>query len=319
MNPATYLILHTRSEIRAAKARKRINSCHDDSIKFTRTMSNSRRTVLITGCSDGGLGAALALSFHHAGLHVYATARDPSKMTNVQKAGIETLSLDVLSQTSIDTCVAQIPHLDILVNNAGGGLIMSVSDLDISQAKNLFDLNVWAPVAITQAFLPLLLKSKGIVVNNTSVASTMGMPFQGTYSASKAAFAMFSDALRLEMQPFGVTVVDLKTGAVKSNFFENHKKRIGSSLPEDSIYAPAKAAAEYIMGGDKMSSTGMPSPLWADQVVKDIIKEKPSPKIWRGAQAFLSWLGTWLPFGMMDGEIKKAVGFDAVEKELRKH
>lgn len=281
-------------------------------------MSNSPRTVLITGCSDGGLGAALALSFHRAGLHVYATARDTSKMTNIKKAGIETLVLDVLSQTSIDTCVSKLPHLDILVNNAGGGLNMPLSDLDISQARNLFDLNVWAPIAVTQAFLPMLLKSRGMVVNNTSVSSTLGLPFQGTYCASKAAIAMFSDVLRLEMQPFGVTVIDLKTAAVRSNFFENHKKQVGSSLPEDSIYAPAKAAAERSMSGDMMSSMGMQSPVWADQVVKDLLKKKPSPKVWRGAQAMLSWLGTWLPFGMMDGTIKEMVGFDVIEKELRK-
>lgn len=281
-------------------------------------MSNSPRTVLITGCSDGGLGAALALSFHRAGLHVYATARDTSKMTNIKRAGIETLVLDVLSQTSIDTCVSKLPHLDILVNNAGGGLNMPLSDLDISQARNLFDLNVWAPIAVTQAFLPMLLKSRGMVVNNTSVSSTLGLPFQGTYCASKAAIAMFSDVLRLEMQPFGVTVIDLKTAAVRSNFFENHKKQVGSSLPEDSIYAPAKAAAERSMSGDMMRSMGMQSPVWADQVVKDLLKKKPSPKVWRGAQAMLSWLGTWLPFGMMDGTIKEMVGFDVIEKELRK-
>lgn len=281
-------------------------------------MSSSPRTVLITGCSDGGLGAALALSFHRAGLHVYATARDTSKMTNIKKAGIETLVLDVLSQTSINTCASKLPHLDILVNNAGGGLNMPLSDLDISQARNLFDLNVWAPIAVTQAFLPMLLKSRGMVVNNTSVSSTLGLPFQGTYCASKAAIAMFSDVLRLEMQPFGVTVIDLKTAAVRSNFFENHKKQVGSSLPEDSIYAPAKAAAEKSMSGDMMSSMGMQSPVWADQVVKDLLKKKPSPKVWRGAQAMLSWLGTWLPFGMMDGTIKEMVGFDVIEKELRK-
>ena len=239
-------------------------------------------------------------------------------MTSLKKAGIQTLSLDVLSQMSIHACVSKLPRLDILVNNAGGGLIMSISDLDIAQARNLFELNVWAPIAATQAFLPLLLKSTGMVVNNTSVSSRMGMPFQGTYSASKAALAMFSDALRLEMQPFGVTVVDLKTAAVQSNFFENHQKLIGSSLPEDSIYAPAKAAAERVLSGESMSGTGMPSPMWADQVVKDLLKNKPSPKIWRGSQAMLSWLGTWLPFGMLDAEIKKVVGFDLVEKELRK-
>lgn len=282
-------------------------------------MSNSPRSVLITGCSDGGLGAALALAFHQAGLRVYATARDTSKMANLKKAGIETLSLDVLSQTSIDTCVSKLPQLDILVNNAGGGLIMSVSDLDVVQARNLFDLNVWGPIAVTQALLPLLIKSKGLVVNNTSVASTMGLPFQGAYSASKAAIAMFSDALRLEMQPFGVTVCDLKTGAVQSNFFENHKKQVGSSLPEGSIYAPAKAAAERALSGESLDGTGIPSNVWADQVVKDLLKKKPSPKIWRGGSAFLSWLGTWLPFGMMDKDIKKIVGFDAIEKELQHH
>ena len=279
-------------------------------------MPDSRRTVLITGCSDGGLGAALALSFHRAGLHVYATARDTSKMTNIKEAGIETLPLDVLSQTSIKTCVSKLSQLDILVNNAGGGIMMSVSDTDIPQARDLFELNVWAPLAVTQAFLPLLLESKGIIVNNTSVASTTGLPFQGAYSASKAAIATFSDVLRLEIQPFGVTVIDLKTAGVQTNFFENSNKQFGSGLPEDSIYAPAKAAAEAAMSGDKLRSGGMQSHLWADQVVGDLLKKKPSPKIWRGAQAMLAWLGTWVPFGMMDGEIKKVAGFDAVEKEL---
>jgi 1-acylglycerone phosphate reductase len=81
------------------------------------------------------------------------------------------------------------------------------------------------------------------------------------------------------MQPFGVTVIDLKTAAVQSNFFENYRKQIGSSLLEDLIYAPAKAAAEKVMSGDTISSTGMLSSLWADQVVKDLLKKKPSPKI----------------------------------------
>lgn len=84
-------------------------------------MSSHKRTVIITGCSDGGLGAALAISFHEAGLHVYATSRDESKMSGLQARGIETLTLDVLSETSIAACVCKIPSLDILVNNAGGG------------------------------------------------------------------------------------------------------------------------------------------------------------------------------------------------------
>src|ERR1700748_1171583 len=110
-------------------------------------MSSAKRSVLITGCSDGGLGAALAIAFHEAGLHVYATARDPSKMKELSALGIETLTLDVLSDSSIAACVSQLTSLDILVNNAGAGYSMPVSDISITEAKKLFDLNVWSQIA----------------------------------------------------------------------------------------------------------------------------------------------------------------------------
>ena len=141
-------------------------------------MSSSKRTVLITGCSDGSLGAALATAFHEAGLHVYATARNPSKLTQVRSLGIETLTLDVLSDSSIAACAAKLSDLDILVNNAGTGYSKAVSDLSIPEAKKVFDLNVWSYLAVTQAFLPLLLKSKGMIVNQTSVASVVTIPFR---------------------------------------------------------------------------------------------------------------------------------------------
>jgi len=123
-------------------------------------MSSSKRTVLITGCSDGGLGAALAIAFHKAGLHVYATARNPSKMKQLQSLGIKTLTVDVLSDSSIASCVGQISSLDILVYNAGGAYTMPESAISLLEAKKFFDLNVWSYLAMTQAFLPLLLKSK---------------------------------------------------------------------------------------------------------------------------------------------------------------
>ena len=132
-------------------------------------MSKPKRTVLITGCSEGGIGAALAVAFHDAGLRVIATARNPSKMESLKSAGIETLPLDVQSETSIQQCVGELSSLDILVNNAGSGLLSPLSDVSIAQAKELFDLNVWAQVAMTQACLPLLLKSEqAIIVNHTS-------------------------------------------------------------------------------------------------------------------------------------------------------
>jgi 1-acylglycerone phosphate reductase len=282
-------------------------------------MSSSKRTVLITGCSDGGLGAALAIAFHKAGLHVYATARNPSKMTQLVSLGIETFTLDVLSDSSIAACVSKLSDLDILANNAGATYTMPVSDLSIPEAKKLFDLNVWSYLAVTQAFLPLLLKSKGMIVNQTSVASVVTIPFQSAYNASKAAMAMFSDSQRLELEPFGITVVDLKTGTVESNIMKNRKEATQASLPKGSIYEPAKETVEMSMSGAKFLESAMPAQKWAEQVVQNLLRKRPPPNIWTGGlQTWLIRIATVLPFGMLDGTIKKMTGLDIVEQMVRK-
>ncbi|KAI9734420.1 MAG: hypothetical protein M1818_006808 [Claussenomyces sp. TS43310] len=105
-------------------------------------------------------------------------------MTHLISLDIETLTLDVLSESSIAACVSKLSGLDILVNDAGAIYDMFLSDLSIPKAKKLFDLNVWSYLAVTQAFLPLLLESKGMIVNHTSVASVVTVPFQSAYNAS---------------------------------------------------------------------------------------------------------------------------------------
>ena len=195
-------------------------------------MSNTKRTVLITGCSDGGLGAALAIAFHKAGLHVYATARNPSKMKDLSSRGIDTITLDVQDEASIAACVSQLPSLDMLVNNAGATYVMPIVDADLNEAKKLFDLNVWSHIAVTQAFIPLLLKSHcGMIVNQTSVGAVTTIPFGAIYNSSKAALAMLSNTLRLELQPFNIKVVDLRTGLVKTKLISNMKESKQPSLP----------------------------------------------------------------------------------------
>lgn len=279
-------------------------------------MSPSNRKVLITGCSDDGLGAALASAFHEAGLEVYATARDVSKMSEVAAQGIKTLRLDVQSDSSIAECVREVPELDILVNNAGGGYGMPVSDLSIPEAKKLFDLNVWSYLALTQAFLPVLLKSKGIIVNHTSVASLCTVPFQSTYNASKAAMAAFSDSQRLELKPFGIRVVDLKTGVVESNFSKNTRKDNRGSLPAGSIYKKAKEVVERTTRGIVYEDSGMPSEQWAKLVVNDLLNSN-SPNIWRGNQAWMVRIGSMLPFGSLDNTVKKMTSMDEVERAVQ--
>ena len=264
------------------------------------------------------MGAALAKEFHKAGLHVYATARDASKMPSLTSLGIETLVLDIQSESSIQACASKISSLDILINNAGASYTMPISDLSIPEAKDIFDLNVWGQIATTQAFLPLLLKSpQGMIVNHTSVGATMSMPFQAVYNASKSAMSRFSDTLRLELEPFSVSVVELRTGGVKTNVVKNVQAK-QPKLPANSIYSPAKEVVEKALRVEYFEGMGITAEQWAIEVVADLLKKSPRPVIWRGESAWLASFGRFFPFGWFDGMVRKMTGLDQVERIVRK-
>ncbi|KAK2606507.1 hypothetical protein N8I77_005250 [Diaporthe amygdali] len=126
-------------------------------------------------------------------------------MAQLAHKSVTILPLDVVSASSIAARVSQLPvdSLDILINNAGANYMMPAADADITTGKQIFDLNLWAPLAVTQAFMPLLLASThgAIVANHTSGTVTFHFPFQRIYSASKAALATLTDNMRLELQP----------------------------------------------------------------------------------------------------------------------
>ncbi|XXH02713.1 hypothetical protein Hte_009098 [Hypoxylon texense] len=280
-------------------------------------MASPKRSVLITGCSDGGMGAELAIAFHEAGLKVYATARHPAKMARLASLGVETLALDVQSASSIAACARKVgSRLDILVNNAGQGYAMPVVDIDLAEARRLFDVNVWAPVAVIQAFLPLLLTSpNAVIANHTSVTSVVPIPFQAAYNSSKAALSMLTDCLRLELQPWGVRVVDLKTGAVRTNFLSNAREL---ELPEGSIYGGAAREAVETTLRNRFAGSGLPAEPWARETAHDLLRKNPPPALWRGGSASLGRLSAVLPYGLFDGTLRKMTGLDVVERVVRK-
>jgi 1-acylglycerone phosphate reductase len=285
----------------------------------------SKCNVLITGCSDGGLGAALALAFHNAGFHVYATARSNGKMIELSKLGIETIELDVTSEASIAEVAAKVSSLDILVNNSGAMITMPAMDTSIERAKKMFDVNFWGMVATSQAFVPHLIKTKGMIVNQTSVAATMALPWQAAYDASKAAAAMYSNVMRLELECVGIKVVDLRTGIVgPTNMINNNYTKVErkpdtkSVLPDNSIFQPAKEIMEGILRLDKHTTSGMNPAEWAKAVVQDLSKSKPPPFIWRGHYALVAWLEQILPFGTFHSTVKKGTQLDVVEIAMKK-
>lgn len=182
--------------------------------------------ILITGCSNNSIGSAMAKSFSkHPNLHIIATSRKTTSMSDLASyPNISLLSLDVTSPTSISDAVAATKAqtngtLDYLVNYAGTGYTMPFLDTDIDTAQKMFDVNVWGVMRVTQAFAPLLIKSKGMIVMAGSTAELVNLPFQSVYCASKAALRMVSESLRLEVAGLGVRILYVTTGNIVSNWY----------------------------------------------------------------------------------------------------
>ncbi|KAL4875628.1 NAD(P)-binding protein [Aspergillus karnatakaensis] len=270
------------------------------------------QTVLITGCSAGGIGSALALEFHKKGLHVFATARSLSKMSHLQSLpNITILELDVTNQPSINAAVETVRKqtdgkLDILVNNAGQSIVYPALDTNLQDAKGLFDVNFFAAIAITQAFAPLVVPSKGAIVNICSINGVMPVPWFSVYNASKAALASWSETLRLELQPFGVRVVSLITGSVVTNILSQGDV----TLPGDSLYHKARdEISRRASGGDRPKNSMQPEE-FARAVVGDVLGGK-AGAVWRGPLAGTVKVVTALtPGWVVDNILKNGVGFD---------
>ncbi len=145
------------------------------------------KTVLITGCSAGGIGSALVEAFQKRNIYVFATARDLSKMSHLETlSNVTLLTLDPTSMPSVHAVVKSVwaqtdGTLDYLVNNAGQTIIMPTLDFDIETAKSMYDINVWGMVRVTQAFAPLVIAAKGTIVNISSIATSVNTPWMGGF------------------------------------------------------------------------------------------------------------------------------------------
>jgi 1-acylglycerone phosphate reductase len=289
----------------------------------------SKRTVLITGCSQGGLGDALAQAFHSTGtFRVFATARSPTKMSHLTSLGIETLTLDIASTESIAICVDAISNLtggslDILLNNAGTAYTTPLLDAEVDLLREFLDVNVVAPIAVTQAFIPLLRASaraqrNPLLVYQTSYASVMAVPGYGAYCAAKSALASMCDCLRFELEPFGIGVTELRTGGVTTLLASN---MTGGVIGPKSIYAPIKEKLEKAYWEPTRKGVAMEASVWADQVVKDIGGARGGQKkrVWRGQGVMMAWL-FWMglvPEWLLDGALKGMSGMKDLKRIVK--
>ena len=285
---------------------------------------SSKKSILITGCSDGGLGSALALEFHRTGnWRVFASTRNPAKLKVVKAADIETIIMDVSSTTSLKYAADEVSKLtggslNALINNAGGSYTMPAMDVDIAEGKKLFDLNVWSILETNQIFLPLLMKSdSAMIVNHCSAGAVIAASPLSCYAASKLALTCFTETMRRELDPFGIKVVALMTGVVQSNIHANAGHGAKPKLPDNSIYNIAKEAVEKGMDAEKFNEGAPTAEEWAKQVVQDLTRKDPPPQIWRGKSANAMWAMQFPPRTWVDGMVDKISGMDMVRERVR--
>src|SRR6266702_5167708 len=176
--------------------------------------------VLITGCSSG-IGRAAALSLHEAGFTVYATARRTDTLTELSDRDLRTLALDVTDEESMTAAVAAVEAdagaAGVLINNAGYGLYGPVEQLPMAEIRRQFETNFFGLVRLTQLVLPgMRRRGRGRILNVSSMGGRITLPGGAFYHASKYAVEAFSDALRMEVAQFGIHVVLIEPGPVKT-------------------------------------------------------------------------------------------------------
>jgi 1-acylglycerone phosphate reductase len=262
-------------------------------------MTYNSQTALITGCSDGGLGSALVKALHKRGYTVFASVRNTARtadITDLERVHI--ITLDVTQKDSIAAAQKLVAEhtdrLDVLVNNAGVGFIGAVADVDIDQAKKHFDANFWGALAMTQAFLPQLILAHGLVMNVSSLADRLPIPWIGIYSSSKAALSAASNRLRVELAPLGVRVQTVLLGGVLTRFGDNLPL---VELKDDSPYKSIEKEVNSPPGAknNPASTIGQKPEQTAEKLANDIVRGK-SGDLLRGAYASITaWCLQLLP------------------------
>lgn len=260
--------------------------------------------VLITGCSSGH-GEALAKLFIKNGYPTYASARKLESIEELKKLGCETLQIDVTDYETIHKAVETIEKkhgsVGILVNNAAIGIMTPMETIPMDEVKRQYETNVFGLLAITQAVLPAMRKAgKGRIVNIGSSGGEFTTPTGGVYQATKYALTSMNDAMRAELEPFGIYVTMVQPGAIASKFGQN-----GAVLghKEEGPYQ------ELMLGVEKITSAalvkGAPGTWTPEQVAKVSFKAATTRKPWaRYRPGFVAkaliYTRLWMPYRMWD-------------------
>ncbi len=239
------------------------------------------KVVLITGGSSG-IGKSIGEFLLQKGFIVYGTSRDPQK---VQNSLFPLLSVDVRNVESIQKAIASLieieKRVDIVVNNAGVGITGPLEEIPTEEIKNNFETNFFGPIEVMKAVLPQMRAQKaGLIINITSVAAYMGLPYRSVYSASKSALEIITESMRMEVKSFGIHITNLAPGDFATNIAAG---RFHAPVIEGSVYEkPYKSILKTL--DEHVDSGGNPNQV-AEMIYKII--QSPNPKIHYKVGAFM--------------------------------
>ncbi|KAG8904231.1 hypothetical protein FRB99_002051, partial [Tulasnella sp. 403] len=257
----------------------------------------SQKVVLVTGCSTGGIGFSLCKEFAKRGCIVYGTSRRLETMEGLASDSIRVKELDVCDDDVVNRVSKEIIDeagtIDIVVSNAGYLETGPVMDVSIDKMSKMFNTNTLGTMRLAQAIIPhMAARKSGLFVIVGSVTGLAPTPWTGAYAATKAALHSFAASLKMECTPFGVQVMLLAPGGVKSQVAQNSS--LTYKMPETSLY---KSYSDAIIARMWASQTwfSMPTDEFTRQTVDKVLKTHPPHFVSIGEGAYVWKILAWLP------------------------
>jgi len=250
-----------------------------------------QKVVLITGASSG-IGESAALLLHKAGFKVYGAARRVENMNKLKEKDISVVCLDITNEESIVNCVNTIlekeGRIDVLVNNAGYGSYGAVEDVPMEEARRQFEVNIFGLARLTQLVLPAMRENNfGKIINISSIGGKIYTPFGAWYHATKHALEGWSDCLRIEVKPFGIDVVIVEPGGIKTPWgiiaAENLKKTSGNGA-----YAKTAVKMSEVTAQNYTSNQLTKPEVIGKVILKAVTARKPKTRYAKGYMAMPS-------------------------------
>ncbi len=271
------------------------------------------QTILITGATSG-IGRDAALYLSSRGHRVIGAGRNERALAELREAGVHAVRMDVTDPASIAACAREVDRitdgygLDVLVNNAGYGLFGPLEILSDEDVRAQFETNVFGLLAVTRTFLPKMReRGAGKVLNVSSVGGRMTFPLGGAYNATKYAVESMSDALRMEVAQFGVSVVLIEPGYIKTGFTGTTVDLAQGYHDESSPYANALA---LVNSAESSLERFAASPRSVSKAIERAIRaRRPRARyVAPWINAFGPWMTYLLPTGLLDWIFARAAG-----------